>query len=160
MSARWISLLGVNLRSIFALSQTSRKKKNKRNMNMALMIVLYVFVGLIFAVYCGVLSALYVYMGMEEIVMPMMMTIASVVILITSIFKANGFLFASRDDDLLLSLPVDTHQIIVSRLATLYIFDLVETAVVMLPSLVVVAVMSNVGAGFIISVLFDFLKNR
>ena len=157
MSARWISLLGVNLRSIFALSQTSRKKKNKRNMNMALMIVLYVFVGLIFAVYCGVLSALYVYMGMEEIVMPMMMTIASVVILITSIFKANGFLFASRDDDLLLSLPVDTHQIIVSRLATLYIFDLVETAVVMLPSLVVVAVMSNVGAGFIISVLMSIL---
>lgn len=147
MRANWLTLLGVNLRSIFMAVQSSRKKK--RHAGFVVMMIIYALVGLLFAFYCGLTAYAYVLMGMADIVMPIMMTMASILILFTTIFKSNGFLFASRDDEFLLSLPIRTHEIIIGRIGTLYLFELAETIMIMAAPLIVLAVMTDVSAGFV-----------
>src|SRR5690554_649767 len=74
-------------------------------------------------------------------VLPMLLIISfiniSVVSFFMSIYKASGYLFSFKDYDLLMSLPVKTSEVLISKLLLLYIANFMITIVMGLPSLIV-----------------------
>lgn len=149
MLNKCMTLIRIQLRGIFMNSQYGglKRKKNGKFMTMALTTLL---IGCIFLLYCGFFTWTYINMGLSDIILPLMLTVASVFILFTTIFKANGFLLASKDDDLLMSMPIENAAIIISRFAALYLFELAISAVIMLPTIVVYEAMCGIDIIFLL----------
>lgn len=71
--------------------------------------------------------------GIPEVIPSYGVVIGSLVTLFFTILKTNGILFAYRDYDLLMSLPVKTSVVITSRFLTMYLLNLAVMALVMIP---------------------------
>ena len=69
--------------------------------------------------------------------------------IITTSFTANSVVYNAKDNDLLLSLPIKPWQIIFSRVLTLYVMDLLFTAIVMIPCFAAYIVRGNISFGII-----------
>lgn len=67
----------------------------------------------------------------------LMMATASLVTLMTTIYKVNGALFSFRDYDMIMALPVKTSVVVASRMMALYLLNLAFVLMVMLPAAVV-----------------------
>lgn len=134
MSSSWSALLAVQFKSYFSSNMVGNSKKGKKR---AGLIIVYLFLGIIAVFYCGLISKLYVYFNMADFIMPFILTISSCFVLLTTIYKANGFLFGAKDDDLLMSMPIPLGRIIISRFFILYIFEVAIAAVTVLPAMFV-----------------------
>jgi len=55
------------------------------------------------------------------------MAIASIITLFTTIYKVNGILYAFKDYDFIMSMPVKIKKIIYSRMVLLYLMNLTFT---------------------------------
>lgn len=152
MISKCFKLMKVQLRGIIFSGQFGAKKGQKAS-KIAAMSLILALVGLIFVCYSAFFSWAYIMMGMEDTVMTLMMTVSSVMILFTTMFKANNFIFCARDNDLLMSLPVKNWAIIVSRFGSLYIYEAMITMIIMLPALAVYIFMCRPSALFIIEAL-------
>lgn len=109
--------------------EKDRKKKNKT-------IAMFVGVSILYVIMAGYSFALgygFGFLGIYDIVPGYAVTITSLVILIFTFFKTNGFIFACRDYDMLMSLPFSTKTIITAKFLYMYISNLVLAAVVMIP---------------------------
>ncbi|MBS4980111.1 MAG: hypothetical protein KHZ72_01890 [Lachnospiraceae bacterium] len=71
--------------------------------------------------------------GMEEIVPGCAVMLPGIVIFFFTMLKANGVLFAYKDYEMLMSLPVPTRTVIESRFLLMYLFHLGMTAFVLVP---------------------------
>ena len=69
----------------------------------------------------------------------MFIIIAFSMVFIFSIFETKSELFECRDNELLLSMPIKPSHIVISRIATVLIYNYVEAALVMVPAIVVFA---------------------
>ncbi len=65
------------------------------------------------------------------------MIISSLVTLFTSIFKVNGLLFAFREYDMVMVLPVKTSTIVANRMLMLYGLNMFFCLIIMVPALIV-----------------------
>lgn len=156
MINKCFKLMKIQLRGIIFSGQFGTKRGQKASKIVAMSLVL-ALIAFIFIFYSGFFTFAYILMGMEETVMPLMMTVASVMILFTTMFKANNFIFCARDNDLLMSLPVKNWTIIVSRFGSLYIYEELITAIIMLPALAVYTFLCGPGAMFVLAVLVSVL---
>lgn len=137
MRNKFLSLTAVQLKGVLMTNQFTGGSKKQKKGKIAAVAAMFVLVAFIFIFYCALLTYSYISMGLTEAIMPMLMAAASIFIIMTTLFKANGFLFAAKDDDLLMSLPVKTSNIILSRFTSLYIFEAATTAMIIVPSLIV-----------------------
>ena len=87
----------------------------------------------------------------------LMMFMASVVVLITTVYKSTNLLFTFKDYDILASMPIPTSILLGSRVLTLYLTNLGFTAMVLGPALVVYGVMTSASIGFYLLGLFTLL---
>lgn len=156
MMSKCLKLVKIQLRGIIFSGQYGAKRGQKATKILSMALVL-ALVSIIFMFYSGFLTFAYVLMGMADTVMPLMMTVASIMILFTTMAKASNFIFCARDNDLLMSLPVTNWAIIVSRFASLFIYELVITAIIMVPSLVVYSLLCSPSVFFILAVVFSML---
>lgn len=78
--------------------------------------------------------------GMATLIPSYGVALTSLIMLFFTAFKANGVLFAYREYDFIMSLPVKTSTVIASRFLTMYLMNLGLTA----------AVMIAMGAGYVI----------
>lgn len=60
-----------------------------------------------------------------------------------SVFNTYSFLYKSKDNDLLLSMPIKTIHILISKIICVYLIGLMYTSVIMLPSLIIYYVLST-----------------
>lgn len=137
MKNKFLRLTAIQLKGVLMTNQFGGGTKGQKQRKLALVTAMFVFIALLFIFYCALITYSYIAIGLTKAVMPMIMAIASIFIIMTTLFKANGFLFSSKDDDLLMSLPVKTSHIILSRFASLYIFETAVTALIIVPSLIV-----------------------
>ena len=108
------------------------KDPRKRRTRIAVLLIVAFCLG-IFMLYCAGGAWVYGLLGMEEMIPALSMVAAASVILLFTVFKANGDLYAFRDYDLLLSLPVSLATVVRSRLLNLYFWNLVISVLVLLP---------------------------
>lgn len=143
-------------------------KKNKKRplVSTILFIVLYAFVmvvilggafvGLGFCL-CGPLNA----EGMSWLYFAIMSLIAVALGTFGSVFNSYAALYLSKDNSLLLSMPIPVKDILLSRLAGVYLMGLMFSAVVMVPTVAVYWIVTPVRAaaivgGIVLVVLVSF----
>ena len=115
-----------------------RGKEKKRGT--VVMMAAYLFVDVMIAAYSFLVAAGLGAMELSYMIPWFALAITSVITLFFTVLKANGVLFAYRDYELLLSFPIKTGTVIASRFLSMYLMNLLFTAVVMLP----------MGAGYVI----------
>ena len=135
---KFLLLLKVNLLAILNPSKIASfeyAKNNKRKL-LSYFLVLLIGASLLFS------SSMYMFMiasslqsaGMIDVLPLLGMISAAVIILFTGMYQAQSYLFSAKDLDTLMSMPVPKWAVMLSKLTTLYIENLIFSAIVILPA--------------------------
>lgn len=97
---------------------------------------------MIIGVICGLLIAFYSYylsyrissFQMADLIPGLVIIVTSLMVFFFTVVKTNGVLFAYGEYDTLMSFPVKTTTVITSRFLTMYVMNLIMTALIMLPA--------------------------
>lgn len=109
----------------------------------AVCILVPYFAGIIFFMAFGMASSLQAMGRGLEPLLGLMLVLAALLTLFTAIYRAGGTLFACKDYDLVMSLPVPTSAVAVSRMLMLYLMELGFVLLVMLPTGIVYALKAS-----------------
>lgn len=108
---------------------------------------MFIFAAIIIAVMAGSysygLSELLIHIGQLDLLMVVTVIVISLIILITTIYKAPGILFSAKDYELLMSLPIKQGTILCSKLMEMMIMNYIFTVLIMVPSSVVYFIRSG-----------------
>ncbi len=107
----------------------------------ALYALLYLYVTLVFAalatmIACS-LGSVFLPLGFDSLYFGLFITVAITLVFVFSIFETKSGLFECRDNELLLSMPIKPRHIVLSRIFTILIYNYLETAIIMVPAIVV-----------------------
>ena len=142
------TLIRLQLMNLYGLNVYRNLKDPKEKKKKFWLGVAYVFVILVFTFYVGAMSFGYVFLGLEEILPAYLIMIASVVILLFSIFKTGSVIYQRNAYDILSSLPLKHSHLVLSRFVRLYVENIAITVVVMLPAMVVFGVLVKPDVSF------------
>lgn len=152
-------LLKKQMTEIFRGYFYDAKKNKKRSVASTV-----IFIILYLAIMVGVLGGMFTYLsigicaplakaGMGWLYFIIMSMIAIALGAFGSIFNTYSGLYLSKDNDMLLSLPIPVRSIVAARLASVYLLGLMYSAVVIIPAVIVYWVEASVTAGSIIGSL-------
>ena len=121
-------------------------------------IIGYIF--LFIAIMVGMLGGMFTYLsmtlcaplsaaGMDWLYFALMGLLAVLLGVFGSVFNTYSCLYLSKDNDLLLSMPIPVNVIMASRLLTVYLMGLMYSIVVILPAVIVYWVTATVSVGVI-----------
>ena len=135
------ALIKIQLINLYGLNVYRNLKDTKEKRKKFWLGVAYAFVILVMMFYVGAMSFGYVYIGLADILPAYLIMLASVIILIFSLFKAGNTIFQRVSHDILSSLPVRNSAVVISRFVRLYVENILLALVAMLPAIVVYGVM-------------------
>ncbi len=143
------------LRSLLKASMTEgmqlfRFKKGKKN-SRALVVLMAMLLASIVFIYANMQLDALVEGGMGFVVLTLYALIMSVLTLIEGAYKAGGLLFNCKDDDLMFSLPIKRSTILFVRMFKFYLFELLYSALCLIPTMVAYAIRIEVDATFYIA---------
>lgn len=156
MNADVIRLIRIYLIEIFSLN-AFRSKDTKTVLKAVGMLILYLFVGLIIAVYVAVAAVSLEAFGAGESLFAFCALASSVLTLITVTFKSFSFLYDAKDTQMLSAMPLRRRDFILARLIVLYLFELPFNLVLFLPAFAVHAIAAHPPAGFYACFVLGFL---
>jgi ABC-2 type transport system permease protein len=141
-----------------SLRQSGKSGKKKSRVSPALMILLFVIIGAYFLATMGAmfygLCFLYRGTGQEWQVFLLGVMISSALCVFGSIFVTKTQIFDSKDNELLLSMPIPPKYIFLSRMLTLLVVNYLLESVVMLPCIVMYGILCGYSTlGLIFSIL-------
>lgn len=128
---------------------TSRSKTSSYAF-LLLYVVLLIFLGAIFFSVGMSLCEPLVQAGIGWLYFVIMGMIAVALGVFGSVFNTFASLYQAKDNDLLLSLPIPIPSILVVRLSGVYIMGLLFGSIVMIPTIIVYAVVTQPGVGTIV----------
>lgn len=140
-----------------------KKGKARAKSTSILFIVLYallmiVVIGGMFAAMSFMLCKPFVGLGLDWLYFDMMTFMALFLGVFGGVFNTYSSLYKAKDNDLMLSLPVPTKYILLSRLMGVYLMGLMFSAVVMLPAIIVYFIVAKPAfAGVFGSILLTIL---
>ena len=159
------SLIKIDLYAAFTTGSSARKKKKKPQTKAlslsggrktglsggkagATLLGLFLFALIAFNFYTSgiTMGGLLAESGHLEILLSSSYALATVLVLSMCIFKMPSYLYSFKDFDLLMSLPLRTSHILVSKLASLYAVNLLFAAAFGGPTLVAFGVLTGAGA--------------
>lgn len=132
----------------------AKKNRSRSKAGTAAYLVLFVgiMVGLLGGMFtylslsiCGALAAA----NMDWLYFALMGMLAVLLGVFGSVFNTYSSLYLSKDNDLLLSMPIPVNVIITSRLLSVYLMGLMYSLVVILPAVIVYWVTATVSVGVI-----------
>lgn len=140
------ALVAVRLRAMLAgLMQQSRQKKKKSRGMMVLFAVLYIYVAVVIVgMMCLLFSQLaqpYHLMGLDWLYFAMAGLMALGLSVFGGVFTTQSQLYDAKDNDLLLSMPIQPGMILMSRMIPLLLLNLLFVGLVMVPASVMYAVL-------------------
>ncbi len=119
--------------------KNANKASNLKKVGFA---ALYLFVIGIFVALCSLYAVILVPLadlGLSWLYFALFLLVAFSLVFFMSIFETKSELFESKDNDLLLSMPIRPRDIVNMRISVVLIYNYVETAVVMVPTVIVYA---------------------
>ena len=145
---KFFALLKVSVKSMLLSSTNSRGKSRKKAATGAGAILLIAFLGLYMSgLYSSMLMQVLSPIHMEVLVFVFMGMGALLGGLLFTAFAVKGVVFGGRDNDLLLSMPVSTTALMASRVAAIYLENLLFSFFVLAPAGAVCAFMTQSGVG-------------
>ena len=144
---KFLALLKVSVRSMLLTSAGTRRSKKKAATGMGAL-VLIAFLGLYMSgLYSSLLMHVLAPVHMEVLVFIFMGMGALVGGLLFTALAVKGVVFGGRDNDLLLSMPVSSTVLMASRVAAIYLENLLFAFFVLVPAGAVCAFMTENGVG-------------
>lgn len=146
---KFISLMKVNIKGIIRGKENKKKKLLSHGIILILAGALIFYYSYKFAhISMKGLSAI----NSQFILLPEFFAISSVLLIFTNYKKINDLFFKNTDYDLLESMPIKRHYIILSKMVELYISALITTLAFMVPSYIVY--ISNVDVDVTFHILY------
>jgi len=145
---KFLALLKVSVKAMLLTSSGVGRGKRKKAVSGMGAMALIAFLGLYLSgLYSFLLMSVLAGVGMEVLVFIFMGIGALVGGLLFTTFAVKGVVFGGKDNDLLLSLPVSSTMLMVSRVIAVYLENLVFSFFVLLPAGVACAVLTRHGVG-------------
>lgn len=133
------TLIGIRLQGIFMKAVKRGDKKNAGLFKVMLMIVLFLYIAVVFG---GIFGYMFYSMlepftaiGYEWLYFGIMALTVIMLCFLGSIFMTQQEIYGSKDNDLLLSMPIKVRDILLSRIFVLLIMNYIYEAIVVLPCL-------------------------
>ncbi len=124
-----------------------RNKNAKKGSGLAKAILLIILLGYCAVVFCGMFAAMfymicesYVDLGIGWLYFTIAAILSFALCFVGNVFTAQNQLYNSRDNELLLSMPIPSSFILAGRVISLVITAFVYESVVMLPAIVIWAI--------------------
>lgn len=138
------------------------KLTKKKNLTSKLFIGLLVVIVYIFLAFSVGLSLYGIgLIGLEtlgtEIVLKLGLMIISLLLITTTLTRANAYLFKAKDFDLLSSLSIPLPTIVLTKISSFLIFSYLLTAIIYIPTVIVYALLTSVGILYYILAVIVFL---
>jgi ABC-2 type transport system permease protein len=134
-----------------------RAKRNKAIVTLvAFCLIGLMMLGMSYGFFLGMCMGLNA-LGAPGLTLVIACAAASLVAIVTTVFKVAPTLFAFKDFDLVMSLPIDVRTVVMSRVFRLYGANLFFTAFVMLPAAVAYLVFEPQGVLFHLLFVLTFL---
>lgn len=144
-------LLKINLISYFnfykVLNAKTISEKIKEILKLLFMLFIYCVIGIYIYFFARMTMNGYVSLKIEYVLLGEFFALSSIFALFATVFRVDGMLFNTKDYDQLVSLPIKKTTIIGSKMANLYISNLVFSFIIMIPTLLAytkVVVISNI----------------
>lgn len=142
------ALFMVSVKSMLFASASVGAGKRKKAVSGAGVIALMAFLALyISGVYSSLLLEVLAPLGMEEMVFIYMGIAALLGGLLYTTFAVKGVVFGGKDNDLLLSMPVSSTLLMVSRVSAIYLENLIFSVFMLVPAGVACAIFTENGVG-------------
>ena len=142
------ALLTVSVKSMLLTSTSVGQGKRKKAVSgvgvMALMAFLALYVS---GVYSSLLLEVLAPLGMEEMVFIYMGIAGLLGGLLYTTFAVKGVVFGGKDNDLLLSMPVSSTMLMISRVTAIYLENLIFSFFMLVPAGVACAIFTRSGVG-------------
>ncbi len=159
--SKFLLLVKVNLLAVLSPSKIANSGYAKSNKNRILSIFIVAFLAIVLLS----ISTLYMYLigsglnsvGMIDVLPLLGMVSATVIILFTGLYQTQSYLFSATDLDLLLSLPVPKWSVMLSKISSLYIENLIFSALVAIPAGAIYFYYANASFVFWIYYIIGFL---
>ena len=137
--------------------------KNASKINKAILpIVLFLIVMFSIGYYAYLIAEPLHQVNLTYIMLSMFIFIISIITLIEGIYKSQGILFDSKDNDLLFSLPISKKKILFVRIFKLMLFQYLYNLMFLLPAIGVYIYFEHPGINFylisFLSVPFSLLN--
>lgn len=140
------------------------QKKNRARSKAGIIGYILLFVAIMAGMLGGMFTALSLNLcaplsaaGMDWLYFSMMGLLAILLGTFGSVFNTFSCLYLSKDNDLMLSLPIPVKALMASRLLTVYLMGVMYSIVVILPAVIVYWVMASVSLGVIFGSLLLML---
>ena len=118
---------------------TFRKRGSKKAARAALLAFLAIALSFYVYTYADMMLEPLEGTGMEYSVLTMFGLFSAIFILAEGLYKSSGLLFNCKDDDLVLSLPVKKSSVFLLRMTKFYLFELIFSVLVIVPTMVAYA---------------------
>lgn len=94
-------------------------------------------------------------MKIQHLVLPISMIVASIAVFISTVYKAQGILFTSKDYDLLMSMPIKSSTVLIAKIIYLIAVNVIFTALITAPAAVIYFL--NFGGGIMYFIYYILL---
>ena len=144
---KFFALLKVSVRSMLLSSAGTRRSKKKAATGVGALVLIAFLALYMSGLYSSLLMHVLAPIHMEVLVFIFMGMGALVGGLLFTTFAVKGVVFGGRDNDLLLSMPVSSTALMASRVAAIYLENLLFAFFVLVPAGAVCAYMTQSGVG-------------
>ena len=136
------SLIKVSLSQDMNIFKINSKKASKAT-KVLLPLVLTVYLAGLMGFYSSGLIDLLAPAHLEYVALTLFTLAVSIISLIEGVYKSGPLLFKCKDDDMLLSLPLEKKTILFIRIFKFYTFELLYNSLFIIPSMVIYAIKMN-----------------
>ena len=151
------NMCNIEIKNILGINVLKHTKNPVERKRMIGLLILAASAVLILMFYIGAECLGLISLGIGEIVPPLLIMLSVVMVFALNVFKAGGILFRSNGYQVMASLPVPTSAIVAGRFARLYLENLAETCLIMIPGNLVYAFLQKPGWMFYVNGLISIL---
>lgn len=154
MRAKWPLLLKIQLWGLTGINRAKRATTPKERGKKAGGIAAVAIVGAIILFYAAAIAVGFCKQGLGKNLPALIVALSSVIIFAFSLFQGSSILFATKDYDMVMSLPIAHREIVFARLLCSYLVNLAFTLAVAVPAGIVYFVFEGFTFGAFGTLLF------
>lgn len=152
------NIVKVDLIHNYSINKLSRKHNQKRNLSSFIAtIILSIFLLISVFIMMFSLGEIAKEVNQLDFILAFGYTVASFLCFTVTISKANGLLFESKDFELLVSMPINTKTIVLSKLISLVILNYLNFGLIYIPCIIAYGVLSSATILYYIFSIISFI---
>ena len=132
--------------SLFKIKTKSQSKKAK----LILPIFLFMFIFFYIVGFSNMIIEPLIEINSEYVLLTLFVTFTTIITFVEGIYKSGSLLFNSKDDNLLLSLPIKKSTVLFIRIFKFYVFEVLYNSMFLMPAMVVYAYYVDVSISYYI----------